>query len=188
MTTDLKLRNRVALPDALRVLFEEFPREQWDSNIRFHGLASFWIDRHLEFRGLLAAMTTATEDILNGGRGHRFGKAISGYGSRFINDLHGHHQIEDMHYFPILSRMDKRITKGFDLLDADHKDLDGILNSFADVANTALRGIDTPQMIKSADALHAELARLTAIMDRHLTDEEELIVPVILKFGEDALH
>ncbi|NCW70151.1 MAG: hemerythrin domain-containing protein, partial [Marivivens sp.] len=44
------------------------------------------------------------------------------------------------------------------------------------------------KLITGAGALHAELEKLTRLMDRHLTDEEELVVPVILKFGADGLH
>jgi hypothetical protein len=62
---------------------------------------------------------------------------MAGYSS---NQLHGHHQIEDHHYFPLLRQKDARIERGFDLLDADHHALDGILNRFVAQANGAIRG------------------------------------------------
>ncbi len=189
MDQDLSLFERRGLPEPLRVLMQDYPREMWESDPHFHGLVSFWLDRHVMFRRLLSAMTAATEDVLEAGNPNRFSNAISRYGSMFINDLHGHHQIEDLHYFPILSQKDNRISRGFDILEKDHQSMDGILHSFATVANNALKLIEQPTDLRdAAGALHKELDTLTGLMDRHLTDEEELIVPVILKFGESGLQ
>lgn len=189
MTISLDLTDRKGLPDPLRVLVTEYPRDLWARDPNFHGLVSFWLDRHMTFRRLLSAMTTATEDVMDKGDPKRFATAISRYGSMFVQDLHGHHQIEDQHYFPILSKKDPRVTRGFDILDKDHHAMDGILSSFVEVANGALQTLDRgPKLIAGAGALHAEIEKLTRLMDRHLTDEEELVVPVILKFGADGLH
>jgi hemerythrin-like domain-containing protein len=102
--------------------------------------------------------------------------------------LQGHHQIEDHHYFPVLSQKDPRIRTGFDLLDADHHALDGYLASFVDGANGAIQGVTQGADPKpGAEAFRNELGNLARLLDRHLIDEEELVVPVILKFGADGL-
>ena len=184
----LDLKSRDALPEALRVLYHEYPRDMWATDPNFHGLVSFWLDRHIMFRRLLSAMTTATEDVLDKGDPNRFAAAISQYGSTFVQQLHGHHQIEDMHYFPILVQKDARLVRGFDILDKDHHEIDPILASFVDVANLALKSLDGPKLIDGAGALHKELAVVTRDLDRHLVDEEELVVPVILRYGADGIE
>jgi len=47
------LRHRKGLPDALRVLLEQYPRALWESHQNFDGLTRFWLERHLMFRRAL---------------------------------------------------------------------------------------------------------------------------------------
>ena len=185
---DLTLEHRDGLPDALRVLLKEHPREAWDADPNFNGLISFWLDRHLMFRklgGLLIAETEAVIDKQNDAE--RFARAIGHYGSMLVNQLHGHHQIEDTHYFPVLATRDRRVEKGFDLLDADHHALDGHLNRFVDSANAAIGGAAGGDVRPVADTFLTAATGLNRLLLRHLDDEEDLIVPVILKYGTDGL-
>jgi hypothetical protein len=142
--TDLSLDIRAGLPETLRFLLEDYPREGWQADPGFHGLVSFWLDRHMMFRQLMARMTQDTEAFLDGGRDPRdFAQAVARYGGTFVNQLHGHHQIEDHHYFPVLRTHEPRIERGFDLLDADHHALDGILERFVGQANGAIQAAGT---------------------------------------------
>ena len=110
-------------------------------------------------------------------------------GGGFVQHLHGHHGIEDDHYFPILVTRDARLERGFEILDTDHHALDGYLGRFTDEANAALRALkDRDRLRTEAGRLHEGLLRLDRFIDRHLTDEEELIVPVILLDGEAGLR
>jgi iron-sulfur cluster repair protein YtfE (RIC family) len=186
--SDQTLDRRAGLPDALRILLEDYPREGWAAHPQFHGLVSFWLERHMMFRKLMAHMTEETEAFLDADRDARaFAQTIGRYGGVFVNQLHGHHQIEDHHYFPVLRGREPRIAAGFDLLDADHHALDGILNGFVDKANLAIRGIDGDDPRRGAAALHGGLTDLERLIERHLTDEEDLIVPVILRDGTAGL-
>jgi hemerythrin-like domain-containing protein len=186
--TDLSLDTRTGLPEALRVLLAEYPRDGWAAHPQFHGLVSFWLERHMMFRQLMEHMGRETEAFLDGKRDPSgFAQGIGRYGGLFVNQLHGHHQIEDHHYFPILRDRDTRITRGFDLLDADHHALDGILERFVGQANGAISGATGRDPKKAAGVLHEGLADLERLIDRHLTDEEDLIVPVILRDGPGGL-
>ena len=186
--TEYPLETRTALPEALRVLLADYPREGWQADPGFHGLVSFWLERHMMFRQLMARMTQDTEAFLDGQRDPRaFAQGIARFGGAFVNQLHGHHQIEDDHYFPILRGRDARIERGFDLLDADHHALDGILAGFVDQANGAIRGADGADPRSAAGTLLSGLTGLERLIDRHLTDEEDLIVPVILRDGPAGL-
>lgn len=186
--TDLSLDTRPGLPEALRVLLRDYPRQGWQTDPGFHGLVSFWLERHMMFRQLMARMTDDTQGFLDGRQDPRaFAQGIGRFGGIFVNQLHGHHQIEDHHYFPILRTREARIERGFDLLDADHHALDGILARFVDHANGAIQGTGGPDPRAAAGRLLAGLTDLERLIDRHLTDEEDLIVPVILRDGPEGL-
>lgn len=182
---DLALETRTGLPDALRVLVDEHPRAGWEGDPGFDALIQFWLDRHMMFRRVLAEMVNQTQSMLDDKiDAMSFGKNISRYGGTFVNGLHEHHSVEDHHYFPRLIQKDSRLEKGFAILDADHHALDRHLADFVDAANGTLKSLADPTPLRNATgALHDQLALLMRLLDRHLTDEEELIVPIILVHG-----
>lgn len=182
-STEFALTHRDHMPDALRTLLESFPREAWGSHPHFTGLVEFWMDRHLMFRRLMASLQKDAEAAIDRTIDPQTHKGrLSRTGGMLVSQLHGHHQIEDHHYFPALSGMEPKLHSGFEILDADHLALDGLLDRFTRSANDVLQGQG------EAGAFHAELVSFDALLHRHLEDEEDLIVPVILKYGPDALH
>ncbi|MGR3796213.1 hemerythrin domain-containing protein [Vannielia sp. SX4] len=185
---DLTLGTRDHLPDALRVLLADYPRETWEAHRHFAGLVEFWLDRHLMFRRLLEALNTETQTLLDGGDPARFGTALPRFGGMLLQQLHGHHQIEDAHYFPLLEKAAPEIARGFQLMEADHVQLDPALSGFADAANLSLGQLSEGANAKDSVAPFAKsLESLGNLLDRHLTDEEELVVPVVLKLGPDTI-
>ncbi|MBC7157770.1 MAG: hemerythrin domain-containing protein, partial [Rhodobacteraceae bacterium] len=164
-----------------------YPRDLWESHREFDGLTRFWLERHLMFRTLLARSTEAAERHLDAPDDPRgFAAVTARLMGRFLDHLHGHHRIEDHHYFPTLSRLDPRLGPGFDLLEADHHDLDGHLHALAETTNTALRALAGGTAAQDETAAYlAGLRRLGRFLDRHLTDEEDLVVPVILHHAPD---
>lgn len=188
-TPDLALETRSGLPEALRVLLAEYPRDAWDADPNFSGLIRFWLDRHTMFRRLVGRMRHETEQTLDRAMDHRaFGAHLSRYGSMFVGELHGHHSIEDAHYFPVLKPLNRRIARGFDVLDLDHHAIEGHLAEFAETANVVLRAIAAGDAAIDPIADFGEgLGRMQVFLDRHLTDEEELVVPVLLRYAPAGL-
>jgi len=182
--------DRTGLPDALRVLLREYPRAGWEAHPNFDGLTRFWLERHLMFRELLARLSKDSEAFLDRRAApEAFGGRLARLGGLFLNELHGHHQIEDHHYFPVLAAQDRRLADGFALRDADHHALDGRLDALAGAANAVLRALPgpAPAARDAAGALHAALDRFGGTLERHLEDEEDPVVPVILKYAP-CLH
>lgn len=175
------LETRTGLPDALRVLAREYPRDLWESHRNFDGHTRFWMQRHVMFREVLNEATRLTRSYLDGGLDRR---AYGGDSAQIIgfmlNELHSHHQIEDIHYFPRLRAVDARLGAGFELLDADHHTLDRHIHGMADTANAALRALQAGPGRTESGALLEALERFHRFLDRHLTDEEELVIPTIL--------
>ncbi|WP_316014521.1 hemerythrin domain-containing protein [Roseobacter sp. HKCCA0434] len=181
---DLSLDTRTELPDALRVLLDAYPRETWEGHANFGELIRFWLDKHLAFRRMNAMLREGTEAFLDDmGDPQRFGRETARVGQMMLQHLHGHHTMEDTHYFPVLVRQDARLERGFEMLDGDHHALDGHMAGFADGANALLQAIRAGEGLRdAAGAFHARTQGFERFLDRHLTDEEDLIVPVLLKY------
>jgi hypothetical protein len=178
MTDLLPLSRRPALPDALRHLVETIPRESWAQHPHFGGLAAFWMDRHGMFRQILDMLVADTQARIGNDLdpiAHR--QRLQRLGGMLVGELHMHHNIEDMQYFPKLRALQPSLDHGFDLLEGDHAALDGLLAQFTSSANGVLTGETEPGAFLDA------LQDFAVLMDRHLTDEEDLIVPVLLKHG-----
>ena len=183
------LEGRDGLPDALRVLLDAYPRAVWEHHPGFDGLLTFWLERHMMFRQILAAMTDQTESYLDGNRdGADYARRIRHYAHHFVTGLHQHHTIEDTHFFPAMTAQDARIGWGFQLLEADHHAIDAHLNRFVMRTNDTLQNVSNKVVLRArAGKFHAGVVDLTALLDRHLTDEEELVVPLVLEHGAGFL-
>ena len=185
-TGSLELTKRDSLPDALTLLLREYPRDLWEAHPGFDGLVRFWLDRHMMFRRILEMLNTETERRLDQKTDPmHFKSHISKLGSMLVGELHGHHNIEDAHYLPVLAKKDTRIARGFDLLDRDHHALDEILHRYVEAANAAINA--DLKSTREVGTFLEETRSLERLLSRHLIDEEELVVPVILKHGASDL-
>ena len=187
MTDDLKTRE--GLPDALRALLEKHPREGWRRHPEFGPLTDFWLHKHLGFRRAMESLQADARAALDGGMAAEdYARRMSRLGGAFLQELHGHHSIEDMHYFPKMAPLVPSLERAFAILDTDHHTLHDELEAFADGANGVLRAVAGKKDWR--DPLRRFEQRLTGMerfLDRHLTDEEEVVVPVILEVGEGRL-
>ena len=107
---------------------------------------------------------------------------LSYYGNALVGNLRGHHGWEDRSYFPELSAADPRFDVGLQVLEKDHADLDLVLDQYTRTANRAIKLIhlDEAQARSEVGALRDTSEVIEAFLKRHLSDEEELAVPIIL--------
>ena len=189
MADELDLASRGGLPDPLRILVARYPRIGWEAHPHFTALTRFWLDRHLGFRRMQSMLVVETRAFLDHEREARsYANGLYRVAGQYLNELHGHHQIEDQHYFPLLKTLDVRLVAGFDLLDADHHALDGAIERMAEATNAVLTAIVGAAPADGAAAgLDRCLAEFGRLIDRHLVDEEELVVPVILDHPEAGI-
>lgn len=174
------LEHRAGLPETLHLLLADYPREAWEAHPEFNGLTSFWLERHLDFRRLLPMLQDQTRGIIERNAEPNPRRLVQ-LASMLLDSLHGHHEIEDHHYFPLLARTEPRLEHGFQLLDADHHALDAHLHRLADRTNAVLKTLSEGQPPRETAALLDEaLTPFASFLDRHLCDEEDLIVPIIL--------
>ncbi|MGR3466877.1 MAG: hemerythrin domain-containing protein [Shimia sp.] len=173
------LAEREGLSEPLRVLLADYPREAWEADPEFSELIRFWLSRHAMFRELVVRVTGLLEGHLDRTTDpQRTAPALSHYGNALLGGLNQHHHIEDDHYFPRIIGLEPRLARGFEILDSDHHALSERLDSLAQAANAVIRAADPRDPVEAA---MMETRRLDHLLNRHLWDEEELVVPILLK-------
>ena len=186
----LDIDRRTGLPAEWFALLRRHPREDWQGNARLGMTAQFWLDRHAAFRSLGEALEQATQRFLGGGPGsgwdpEDFQAFFAPRLRLLLGELNGHHQVEDHHYFPVFRQTEPDLAPGFDLLDRDHQALHADLYATADAANALLQALARTPDVEAPAALYAETsARLLKRMRRHLDDEEDLVIPLLIEHGE----
>jgi iron-sulfur cluster repair protein YtfE (RIC family) len=175
VTADLALDRRAGWPADLRHLIERYPREVWTGHANLGSMAQFWLQRHDMFREISAALGQAATAFRDGSASpHDFRAWVAPRLQFLLQQLHAHHQVEDFHYFPVFQAAEARLARGFTVLESDHRVIHAAIAGAVETANAFLGAS------ADADALLAKLAR-------HLRDEEDLIIPLILDRGEPAL-
>ena len=186
----LDLARRSGWPEDMRVLLARYPREQWDGHANLGEWAPFWLSRHAMFRELSGMI----EDIAGRFRAGEltpaeFPRVFVPRLQFLLEQLDVHHQIEDYHHFPRLRAADARLARGFDVLENDHHAIHADMAATAEAANAMLRALqsDADTLRRRGDDYAAASGALLAGLVRHLDDEEDLIVPLVLDRGEKAL-
>ena len=171
------------LPEDMRLLLDEYPREVWEAHPNFREATRNWMGAHQMFRRLSEAVRKDAEHYFDKKMEDRdYAARLSYRGNALIGNLQGHHGWEDHSYFPELSAADPRFDAGLEILEKDHEVLDEVLLEFADAA------IRTLDLIRENDqASHDETGRvheraeaIEKLLARHLVDEEDLAVPIII--------
>ena len=187
---DLSLATRSGLPDDLRLMLVRYPRDDWSAHPNLGEMARFWLSRHAMFRELGAMLEDASarfrDDSIDA---KAFAEFFAPRLQFLLQQLHAHHHIEDEHYFPIFRKVDARLVQGFDMLEGDHDALSANIKNSVNAANEFLRALNgQPDAIRHAAERYMQSgAILLRGLTRHLDDEEDLIVPIILDRGELAL-
>jgi hypothetical protein len=189
--SELDLTRRPGLPADLRFLVEKYPRGDWSGHDNIQGMAGFWLQRHGMFREVGSMLTTGIAEYREGRKSASdFAQWFAPRLNFFLGNLDGHHKVEDQHYFPVFAQAETRLKRGFDILDADHHQIHDALALNAETANVFLRALRESEDRRrfAADAYADANQALVAMLTRHLDDEEDLIIPLILDRGDAALE
>ena len=183
------LFSRAGLPAELSFLLEKHPRKIWRQSGGLSAMGRFWLKRHSFFRELGSALGKSVHALKEDNfEAVSFAQWFSPRLELFLGELEGHHQIEDMHYFPIFIAEEPRLKRGFEILDSDHHHIHTLLERNASAgrqfAGALIAGGDRLRF--AADDYAQEAERLLTGLMRHLEDEEDLIVPLLIERHEDG--
>jgi len=179
---------REAWPPELSFLLERHPRPTW----RDHGspTVAFWLEVHDHLRRDAAGLETTADDYRAARLSTSQLAVVAAPRLRgLIASLHGHHQIEDFHYFPVFRRAEPRLGAGFDRLEAEHAeiahDVQTALAALAELRAAAERAAELGHASLAAERCIAASSELCRHLYRHLADEESLVVPLLIERGDD---
>ena len=187
----LDLETRTGWPDELRLFLDRFPRETWPPREKIGAVTKFWLDIHDGFRGFAGKLGAATGEFHEGRvTPTHFRSWFAPRLDMFLSHLNGHHQIEDYQYFPIFVAAEARLKRGFEVLENDHAVIHAAMDGLVETANgfLAVAPDDADKLRFAGDAYADASDRLMVLLNRHLDDEEDLIVPLILERGEHDLR
>lgn len=174
------LRHRTKLPGEWLYLAREFPRERWPE-LSPSSTAAHWLGMHEGFRFVqrhLSELGTAWREQRMEFAPFR-DRFVSGLG-QFLHGMQVHHRVESTAYFPQFQAIEPRLSRGFDLLETDHHEIDRILFELAE-AGRAFRAVDPDN-----DGARGTAENVIGIVEgssmpiaRHLLDEEDLVIPLL---------
>ncbi len=166
------------------MLLEQYPRPTWREH-RSPG-ARFWLSIHDGFRREAAQLRAIadeyrTQKISPPELAVRASPRLQG----MIAHLHGHHEIEDFHYFPSFRESERRLAEGFDALGRDHERLLADIGTATAAADALMMAAHSAGEAAAAQRAAAQRyidasERLFARLLRHLIDEEDLIIPLLI--------
>lgn len=180
--SDNHILTRRHLPPRIRETLLESTREQWADHPRFGGKAGFFMTIHRDLLNGSARLSTLLEAVLDAPDSDLQDQGalaqVVGFGRRLIGFAHHHHDIEDHGYFPQFMKLYPRMDRAMKLLDGDHRVLEETLH---DTERTLLelegKGISRDRLAR----MHQGSKALETILNRHIWDEEEIIIPIFLE-------
>lgn len=181
MTYDIETRS--GLPEDMQTLLRTLPRDGWHGHPHLAHSTRNWMRAHQGFRQLGQIVLDDTKAFLdNRTDAQVYAGRLAHFGNLLVRNLHGHHSWEDRKFFPELERTDARFADGLQMLESDHVALDSLLDRFTRAANRTvqLATLDPRQMGEEARPVRDMAETLGGFLNRHLTDEEDLVVPILL--------
>jgi hemerythrin-like domain-containing protein len=188
--SELHLHKRSGLPDDCAFLVKKYPKESWEAHQNLGESSKFWLSRHEMFRELSTILLQSASELKE--QELKPAEFRNWFVPRywfFIQQLDAHHRIEDGHYFPLLIRAEEKLKAGFELLENDHGVIhDGLLRlQDAGLKLDQALQHDPSRILFITDDVAKELTAFLGDLTRHLADEEDLVIPLILDRTEASI-
>lgn len=176
------------MPSDCISLLEKFPKSCWVNHLNLGPITNFWLRKHDKFRHLNYEICDSLRKTLSDHPNERMllGPTRAQI-TDLINELALHHHVEDNHYFPKYLAALPELNMGFSLLENDHEELHKNLGLVTTTAHKLFSTLKSPPSIYNHNlaALFESMQVLQVHLNQHLHDEEELIVPLVLQYGEE---
>ncbi|NQZ26639.1 MAG: hemerythrin domain-containing protein [Colwellia sp.] len=180
-----QVEQRKGLPAVIKDLLLPLERDQWSQHARYGGKASFFIQYHGDLLATAAYLKQSLQVLLDSSQlvfNWQHLKDPLSAAQYLVDRAHNHHRIEDQVYFPQFRKIMPQLSKGIDLLDKDHQSLDLALDDLSTRVMSMVMTLNQGDVIdkQQVKVLTDNILYLQRILQRHLHDEEEVIIPIFL--------
>ncbi len=174
----------------------DVPRDAWAGDPRFHGEPEFWLQIHHSLLSSSAELPTLCESVMEaaGTRDLQVDARLTSARLKsqyLVQHAHHHHHVEDHHFFPVFARACPTLAPHLALLDGDHRVLAAVLermiSATAALPDNALQGqggsasaLDD-SVLGPVERLLAAAVDFDTLFRRHIGDEEEICIPIMLR-------
>lgn len=177
-TTTVKPRHpETRLQSDWLFLLEKLPPNQWYSS-DYAYKTSGWLNVHTNIRKRQRILRQLSEEYLMGALNwdNYRSQVLQRIGTHVLK-LHQHHSVEDHGFFPEFVSSYPQLKTGFEILERDHVRLDALLDELQSLNDELAKAQQEDKAL--ADPLHANLIMGSDFLSQHLTDEEDLVVPIL---------
>ncbi|SJM67704.1 hemerythrin domain-containing protein [Psychrobacter piechaudii] len=158
-------------------LLERLPANQWYSSDYAYKTSS-WLNVHTNIRKRQRILRQLSEEYLMGALNwDNYRTQILQRISIYVLKLHQHHSVEDHGFFPEFVSLYPQLKAGFEILERDHVRLNALLDEMQSLNDELAKAQSEDKAL--ADRLQANLITGTDFLSQHLTDEEDLVVPIL---------
>ncbi len=172
---------RDKLPASIQESLISIERRRWPFHPKYHGKAEFFIQYHEGLRYTSFQILNSLRKLLdNAGEKSEIDAELKNIGAlcyTLFQDAERHHVIEDHSYFPAFRRIEPKLGAGIDLLENDHKCLS---SAFAELKSSLNQSLLINSNYSAVGQLYQSAVKVNNILIQHLSDEEEIIIPIFL--------
>lgn len=158
-------------------LLEKLPPNQWYSS-DYAYKTSGWLNVHTNIRKRQRILRQLSEEYLMGALNwENYRSQILERIGMHVLKLHQHHSVEDHGFFPDFVSSYPQLKRGFEILENDHVKLNAILDELQGLNDELVKAEVEDKAL--AEKVHKNLITGTDFLSQHLTDEEDLVVPIL---------
>lgn len=158
-------------------LYNKLPPDQW-FGADYAYKTSGWLKVHTNIRKRQRILTQISDAYISGEFDwSEYRSQILKRINMHVLKLHQHHGVEDDGFFPEFVSMYPKLAPAFEILGHDHEYLNELLDKLQ-IQNDQLARSEVEDKAL-AEELHKTLVAVTDLLQQHLTDEEDLVIPIL---------
>ena len=158
-------------------LYNKLPPDQW-FGADYAYKTSGWLKVHTNIRKRQRILVQISDAYISGEFDwSEYRSQILKRINMHVLKLHQHHGVEDDGFFPEFVSMYPKLAPAFEILGHDHEYLNELLDKLQ-IQNDQLARSEIEDKAL-AEELHKTLVAVTDLLQQHLTDEEDLVIPIL---------
>ncbi|MCG3882084.1 hemerythrin domain-containing protein [Psychrobacter sp. Ps3] len=158
-------------------LYNKLPPDQW-FGADYAYKTSGWLKVHTNIRKRQRILMQISDAYISGEFDwSEYRSQILKRINMHVLKLHQHHEVEDEGFFPEFVSMYPKLAPAFEILGHDHEYLNELLDKLQ-IQNDQLARSEIEDKAL-AEELHKTLVAVTDLLQQHLTDEEDLVIPIL---------